>query len=45
MDVILPIPSEINKRKEISNDIKEIIDNKTELRKKIIKLSINYFSD
>jgi type I restriction enzyme M protein len=45
MDVILPIPSEINKRKEISNEIKEIIDNKTELRKKIIKLSINYFSD
>ena len=45
MDVILPIPSEINKRKEISNDIKEIIDNKTEIRKKINKLSINYFSD
>ena len=45
MDVILPIPSEINKRKEISNDVKEIIDSKTELRKKIIKLSINYFSD
>jgi len=45
MDVILPIPSEINKRKEISTQIKEIIDNKTELRKKIIKLSINYFSD
>ena len=44
MDVILPIPSEINKRKEISNDIKEIIDRKTELRKKIIELSINYFS-
>ena len=45
MDVILPIPSEINKRKEISNDIKEIIDGKTEIRKKINKLSINYFSD
>jgi type I restriction enzyme M protein len=45
MDVILPIPSEINKRKEISNEIKEIIDNKTELRKKIIKLSINSFID
>ncbi len=45
MDVTLPIPSEINKRKEISNDIKEIIDNKTEIRKKINKLSINYFSD
>ena len=45
MDVILPIPSENNKRKEISNDIKDIIDNKTEIRKKINKLSINYFSD
>jgi len=45
MDVLLPIPSEINKRKEISNDIKEIIDSKTELRKKIIKLSINSFID
>ena len=45
MDVILPIPSEINKRKEISKYIKEIIDNKTEIRKKIDKLSINYFSD
>ncbi len=45
MDVILPIPSEINKRKAISKYIKEIIDNKTEIRKKINKLSINYFSD
>jgi len=45
MDVILPIPSEINKRKEISKYIKEIIENKTEIRKKINKLSISYFSD
>ncbi|GAH50182.1 unnamed protein product, partial [marine sediment metagenome] len=31
--------------KAISKYIKEIIDNKTEIRKKINKLSINYFSD
>ncbi len=45
MDVILPIPSDLSKRKEISKHIKEIIDNKTESRKKILKLSINSFDD
>jgi len=44
-DVILPIPSDLSKRKEISKHIKEIIDNKTESRKKILKLSINSFDD
>ncbi|MFX1315543.1 MAG: N-6 DNA methylase [Promethearchaeota archaeon] len=43
MDVILPFPSEINKRKEISEYIKSIIDNKTEIRKSISKLSIKSF--
>ncbi len=45
MDVILPIPSDLSKRKEISKYIKEIIDGKTEIRKKISKLSINSFDD
>jgi hypothetical protein len=45
MDVILPIPSELSKRKEISKHIKEIIDNKTESRKKILNLSIKSFDD
>jgi type I restriction enzyme M protein len=45
MDVILPIPSDLSKRKEISKHIKKIIDNKTESRKKILNLSINSFDD
>ncbi|NVM16336.1 MAG: N-6 DNA methylase [Candidatus Lokiarchaeota archaeon] len=45
MDVILPIPSELNKRKEISKHIKDIIESKTEIRKKILNLSINFFDD
>ena len=45
MDVILPIPSDLSKRKEISKYIKEIIDGKIEIRKKISKLSINSFDD
>ena len=45
MDIILPIPSDLSKRKEISKYIKEIIDGKIEIRKKISKLSINSFDD
>ena len=45
MDVILPIPSDLSKRKEISKHIKEIIDIKTESRKKILNLYINSFDD
>jgi hypothetical protein len=45
MDVKLPFPSDLTRRKEISHYIKEIIDDKTEIRKKILKLSINTFDD
>jgi len=45
MDVKLPIPSDLSKRKEISKYIKEIIDGKIVIRKKISKLSINSFDD
>ena len=44
-DVKLPIPSDLNKRKEISNYIREIIDKKRDVRKKINELSINSFDD
>ena len=44
-DVKLPIPSNLSRRREISNHIKEIIDNKTEIRKKILNLSIDSFGD
>ncbi len=40
MEVVLPIPSDIYKRKEISRKLKEIIDTKTEIRKKINHLSL-----
>ena len=43
IEVILPIPAAIKKRKEISSYIKSIIDEKTEIRKKIQKLSLNDF--
>ncbi|MFX1320848.1 MAG: N-6 DNA methylase [Promethearchaeota archaeon] len=45
MEVILPIPSDIEKRKEISRYIKKIIDEKTEIRKNISRLSIGSFND
>ncbi len=44
MDVILPIPSEKAKRKEISNYIEKIINEKIETRKKIRNLSLNFFT-
>ncbi len=43
MDVVLPIPADIEKRKEISNYIKSIIENKTETRSKISNLSLESF--
>ncbi|MFX1410017.1 MAG: N-6 DNA methylase [Promethearchaeota archaeon] len=45
MEVILPIPSDINKRKEISEYIKAIVDSKTAIRKNISKLSIKSFDN
>ena len=38
MDIILPVPSKLEQREMISSYVKEIIDNKTENRRKIIKL-------
>jgi len=43
MDVILPMPFNISERKEISRNLKEIIDTKIEIRKKIIHLSLESF--
>jgi len=43
IEVILPIPAAIKKRKEISRYIKKIIDEKTEIRKKIMNLSFDDF--
>jgi len=40
MEVVLPIPSEINTRKEISDYIRNIINSKTEIKKKIQNLSL-----
>jgi len=45
MEVILPIPTDYNKRKEISNYIKEIIESKTVIRKMIYNLTLNSFID
>ncbi|TXT60090.1 MAG: putative type I restriction enzymeP M protein [Promethearchaeota archaeon] len=43
MEIKLPIPANLEKRKEISNYIKHIIEEKTNNRKKIIGLSLNTF--
>ena len=43
MEVVLPIPSEINKRKEISDYFRKIINSKTEIKKKIQNLSLKTF--
>ncbi|TXT65310.1 MAG: putative type I restriction enzymeP M protein [Promethearchaeota archaeon] len=43
MELKLPIPRKKTKRKEISNTIKEIIQQKVQLRKKITSLSLNSF--
>jgi type I restriction enzyme M protein len=43
MEIILPFPSDFSKRKEISKTIKQIIDSKTETRKKIKSLSLDSY--
>ncbi len=40
MEVVLPIPSEIDKRREISDYIRNIINSKTDIKKKIQNLSL-----
>ncbi len=45
LDVKLPLPTDLSKRIKISNYIKEIIKNKTEVKKKIDSLSLNSFDD
>ncbi|MHA1234833.1 MAG: N-6 DNA methylase [Promethearchaeota archaeon] len=45
LDVKLPFPTNLSKRINISNYIKEIIKNKTEIRKKIYNLSLDSFDD
>ena len=45
MEVILPLPSDIPKRKEISKAIKRIINSKTETRIKIKNLSLDSYAD
>jgi len=42
MEVVLPIPSDMNKRAEISRHIKRVIEHKKLIRKKIRDLSIKY---
>jgi type I restriction enzyme M protein len=43
MEVVLPFPSDFNKRKKISSQIKKIIDDKTAIKKKIYELSSESF--
>jgi type I restriction enzyme M protein len=43
MEVILPLPKDIYKRKEISESIKLIVDKKTEIRTKIQNLTLDSF--
>ncbi|MHA1914656.1 MAG: N-6 DNA methylase [Promethearchaeota archaeon] len=43
MEVILPVPKDLQKRKEISASIKQIIDTKVETRRKIAKISLDSF--
>ena len=45
MEVVLPLPSDHKRRKQISDYINEIIDSKTINRKKIRKLSLNTFNE
>jgi len=42
IEISLPIPSDLNKRKEISNHIKNIIKQKVSARKKIRNLALDY---
>ncbi|MFX1456549.1 MAG: restriction endonuclease subunit M, partial [Promethearchaeota archaeon] len=43
MDIVLPIPSDVSKREEISKTIKQIIEVKIETRLKIKNLSLESF--
>ncbi|MFW9825100.1 MAG: restriction endonuclease subunit M, partial [Candidatus Thorarchaeota archaeon] len=43
MEVILPIPSDISRKKKISKTIKQIIEDKIETRLKIKNLSLESF--
>ncbi|MFW9895214.1 MAG: N-6 DNA methylase, partial [Candidatus Thorarchaeota archaeon] len=43
MDIVLPIPSDVSKREEISKTIKQIIEDKIETRLKIKNLSLESF--
>ncbi|MHA1763412.1 MAG: N-6 DNA methylase [Promethearchaeota archaeon] len=40
MEIIIPIPADPKKREKISQRVKEIIDTKTRIRKKILNLSL-----
>ena len=42
MEIFLPIPSDINKRKEISDYIQKIIEQKVSSRSKIRSLALEY---
>ncbi len=44
-ELVLPVPSDMNKRVEISGQIKNIIEDKKNIRKQISKLSIEYSLD
>jgi hypothetical protein len=43
MEVALPVPSTIQKKEEISNYIREIIESKTKNKEKIRNLSLDSF--
>ena len=45
MEVVLPIPSDMHKRKEISRQIKNIIEDKKKIRRQIRSLSLKYSLD
>jgi type I restriction enzyme M protein len=42
MEIVLPIPTDISKRKEISSYIKNVINDKVGIRKRINKLSLGF---
>ncbi|MBD3196048.1 MAG: N-6 DNA methylase [Candidatus Lokiarchaeota archaeon] len=44
MDIKLPIPSDLEKRSNISKYIKDIIDKKIQTRKKMMNLSMDFFN-
>ena len=45
MELILPVPSDFSKRKEISKNVRQIIDSKTDIRIKIKNLSLDSFDN